>query len=244
MTTLAHAAGVVLVEQPPFDDRRFREAVIRAIDTKGLNQAVFDGLQNPTNGIFAPAHPFHVDVDWPTFDLAKSKALVKEWSADTGQKPEFLITTTSPPEFQKQAAVMQQMLAEAGITMTINVGDQPTMVSEALSGNYVAQHRLAGTALETDQSLRQLYYTTSAANNGKAGDPEIDRLLDEAAATDDNDERRKIFAEMQERFVDWLPIMPILMLSGGWYLGDKVGNFPGSLPGSDRPDFRELWIAK
>ena len=46
---------------------------------------------------------------------------MEEYVKETGNKAEFTLTTTSPPEFQKQAQVMQQMLADAGITMTINV---------------------------------------------------------------------------------------------------------------------------
>src|SRR5690606_4195646 len=121
------------LSKPPFDDVRFREAVIRGIDLDGVNQAVFDGLHTPMRGVLTESNPFFVDTDWPSFDPEKSKELIEDWSADTGLEPEFDTTTTSPPEFQKQVAAIQQMLADVGITMNINVGDQPTMISEGRS---------------------------------------------------------------------------------------------------------------
>ena len=30
----------------------------------------------------------------------------------------------------------------------------------------------------------------------------------------------------------------------GWYLGEKVGGFPGAIPSATEPDVRELWIAQ
>src|SRR5690606_39159197 len=107
---------------------------------------------------------------------------------DTGLEPEFDMTTTSPPEFQKQVAVIQQMLADAGITMNINVGDQPTMISEGRSGNFTAQHRFIGVSPEVDQVLFSNFYSESAGNNGHAGNPELDKLLIEARSATTTDE--------------------------------------------------------
>src|SRR5690606_24366145 len=127
--------------QAPFDDERMRRALAHAIDLDGLNAAVFEGKHDPMSGLMLSSSPFFVDTDWPSYDPDKAKELAEEYTADTGNPAAFSLTTTSPPEFQQQAAVLQQMLSDAGIDMSINVSDQPTMVSEARAGNFQAQHR-------------------------------------------------------------------------------------------------------
>lgn len=224
----------------PFNDVAFRKAVIQAIDIDGLNGAVFDGSHPVMTGIFPEDNPYYEDTDWPGYDPDAAKAAIEKYVAGGGSA-EFNLTTTSPPEFQKQAAVMQQMLADAGITMNINVSDQPTMVTEALSGNYQAQHRFTEVREEIDQGLRNLYHSASTGNNGKAGDPEVDKLLDKLQTEEGRTESTEIYSEIQERLTDWLPIAPLLGHQNGWYVGDSVGGFPGNRVGANEPDWRLVW---
>jgi peptide/nickel transport system substrate-binding protein len=227
----------------PFDDVRFRQAVIQAIDNNGLNQAAFEGKQTPMTGIFPSSNPFYAETAWPAFDPEAAKKLVAEYVADGG-KAEFAMTTTSPPEFQKQAQVMQQMLQDVGITVTLNVSDQPTMVTEALSGNYQSQLRFAEVREEIDQQLRQFFHSTSTGNNGKAGDPEVDALLDELRTPEGQERKAEIYAELQNRFAEWLPIAPLVAHKNGWYVGKDVGGFPGARVGLPDPDWRLLWATQ
>ena len=227
----------------PFDDVRFRQAVIQAIDLDGLNQAVFEGKQTPMAGIFPATNPFYTKTAWPGYDPEAAKKLVAEYVVDGG-RAEFTLTTTSPPEFQKQAQVMQQMLKDAGIEMTLNVSDQPTMVTEALSGNYQAQHRFAEVREEIDQQLRNSYYSTSTGNNGKAGDPQVDALLDELRTEAGQARKAEIYGQLQNRFAEWLPIAPLIAHKNGWYVGKDVGGFPGARVGIPDPDWRLVWAAQ
>ncbi|MER2135025.1 MAG: ABC transporter substrate-binding protein [Arthrobacter sp.] len=224
----------------PFDDPVFRQAVIQAIDVDGLNGAVFGGTHPVMKGLFPETNPFYVESGWPSYNLEEAKALAEEYVA-SGGTAEFNLTTTSPPEFQKQAAVMQQMLSDAGITMNINVSDQPTMVTEALSGNYQAQHRFTEVREEVDQGLRNLYHSTSTGNNGKAGNPEVDALLDELQTEEGRANRAEIYTALQERLSAWMPIAPLMAHTNGWYVGERVGGFPGNRVGTGDPDWRLVW---
>lgn len=228
------------LEKEPFDDVRFRTAVIQALDLNSLNDAVFDGLHTPMEGMVPTTNPHFVETDWPTFDLEAAKQLVAEYQADGGTA-EFTVTTTSPPEFQKQAAVMQQMLKEAGITMNINVADQPTMVTEALAGNFQAQHRYVDVREEFDQLLRTGYHSESTGNFSQVGNPKLDALLDELKTEEGQARRSDIFAEIQVVLAEWVPITPLVAHSDGWYVGDQVGGFPGVRVGISEPDWRQIW---
>lgn len=91
--------------------------------------------------------------------------------------------------------------------------------------------------------MRTSFHGDSAANIGHDSNPEMNALLDKAQVAVDEDERRELFEEMQEVFRDWLPYMPQIKHTTGWYVGPKVGGFPGARPGSNNPDFRLLYIA-
>jgi peptide/nickel transport system substrate-binding protein len=229
------------MSQAPFDDPRFRQAVIQGIDLEGLDEAVFEGLQTPMTGIFPADHPFYVDTDWPAFDPEAARALVEEYTADTGNEPTFTLTTTSPPEFQRQAQIMQQMLADVGITMDIEVGDQPTMITEALSGNYQAQHRFIGVNAEAMKVLSVSFRSDLPSNIGQAGNPELDQLLDRARVTAPAD-RGPLLEDIQRVLREWLPFMPQIQHAQAFYVSDRVGGFPGSLPGTTAFDARQVWV--
>lgn len=224
---------------PPFDDKRMRQALAHAVDLKGLNAAVFEGKHDPMLGFFPSTSPYFVETDWPTFDIDAAKKLVKEYTSDTGLPAAFSLTTTSPPEFQQQAAVLQQMLADANIDMSINVSDQPTMVSEARSGNFQAQHRY----LEVNdvQNARTAFYSTSGGNNGLAGDPTVDRILDEMLTAPES-KMQDHYADLQEALTEWLPQVPLVLQKNGIFVSDRVGGYPGNIVGTPDPDFRFVWV--
>lgn len=222
----------------PFDDIRFREAVITALDRDALNAAVFEGKHTPLTGYMPSGSPFYVDTDFPEFDADKAKELVEEYTSDTGLPAQFTLTTTSPPEFQQQAAIMQQMLADAGITMDINVSDQPTMVSQGASGNYQAQARYL--EVNESQDARNAFHSASGANWGGAGTPEVDEILDRMLSASDSD-MKGLYAELQQALTDWLPQVPLVSQQNGIIVSDRVGGYPGNQMGTPDPDFRKVW---
>lgn len=235
---------VFSMSKPPFDDVRFRKAVIQGIDLDALNNAVYGGKHEVMTGIFPKSNPYYVETDWPSFDPESAKKLIKEWQADTGNEPEFLLTSFAPTDFQKQAAMIQQMLADIGVTMNIEVREQATMVSEALSDNYQAQLRWTGLPPEITQDQINQFSTGSALNIGHIGDAEVDQLLEDLKVAKDADERADLFEELQHRYAEWLPMIPTIRQVVGWYVSDKVGGFPGMIPGMYIPDMAHLYIAE
>ncbi|MBF0672533.1 MAG: ABC transporter substrate-binding protein [Salinibacterium sp.] len=225
--------------QAPFDDIRMRQALAHAIDMDGLNAAVFEGKHDPMVGFMPSTSPFFEETDWPSFDPDKAKELAEEYTADTGNPAAFSLTTTSPPEFQQQAAVLQQMLADAGIDMSINVSDQPTMVSEARSGNFQAQHRYL--EINDDQNARTAFYSTSGGNNGLAGDPTVDRILDDMLVASES-EMDGLYAELQHALTEWMPLVPLVLQKNGIFVSDRIGGYPGNIVGTPDPDFRHVWV--
>ncbi|WP_425307523.1 ABC transporter substrate-binding protein [Ammonicoccus fulvus] len=229
------------LRKAPFDDERFRKAIAQSIDNEALNDAVFDGLNTPMDGMFPPSNPYYLaDSGWPTYNPEEAKATIEALRAE-GKPVDFTMSMIANPDFQKQGQIVQQMLTDAGINVTLRTADQPTQVTEALSGNFDVQLRFVEVRAEVDHSLRTLWHSGSRGNSGGAGDPEVDRLLDELQTTAGQERKVEIYNELQQRFAQWVPVVPLSAHRQGMYVGPKVGNFPGFRTGLADPDYRELW---
>ena len=218
--------------------------MIQGIDLDALNNAVYGGKHDVMTGIFPKSSPYYVDTDWPSFNPKSAKKLIAEWKADTGNEPEFLLTSFAPTDFQKQASMIQQMMKDIGVTMNIAVGEQATMMSEAFADNYQAQFRWTSSSPEITQTQINQFSTGSAVNIGHVGDAEVDRILGDLKLAKDADERADLYKKLQERYAKWLPMIPTVRQVLGWYVSDKVGGFPGMIPGMYVPDTAYLYIAK
>jgi len=229
------------LSKPPFDDERMRQALAHGIDNQALATGVFDGKQLPMKGFLSTNHPEYSEVKYPSFDPEAAKKLVDEYKADGGD-PSFEITITSPPEFKDQANIIQQMLKDVGISMKIDVSDQPTMITEGLAGNYAAQLRFIGFTLQATTDLAIRWTSTSPATLHHGKNPKLDKLIQQLTVTP-VEQRHELYADVQQEMADWLPAIPLVQQVGGWIVGDKVGGFPGATDEStvDQVDAKYLW---
>lgn len=230
------------MQKDPISDIRFREAVIRAVDLEAINEVVYDGQRPTMRGMFAPSHPHYVDTDWPEFDPDRARELVDELVAD-GVDPTFTSTVWGTPEYARMGALMQQMLADVGITMETTTGDQPTMLTEAYEGSYTSQLRYFSVNIGTDASLAGQLRSGSRQNISFLADPQIDGLLDELDATLDPDGRVPLYAQIQERIRETLPMMPLHVQTSAFLLSPEIGGFPGAQADVvEYFDIREVWF--
>ncbi len=254
----AQASGLTTLKQPgfsyydilfnlrraPFNDKRMRQAVIQAINLEATNKAVFSGTAPGARGILPPQHPYFIETGWPKYDAAAARKLVEDYAKETNWNKEFALQVTSPTAFQKQAVIIQQMLAAVGIKARIVVAEQPKMVSDALSGNYDAQLRDLGIRTETEQTLANVFESKSKGNNGGAGNPTVDALLQKLRQTATAEERKPMIQELQRAFTQWLPIAPLNVINPGVFMGKKVAGYPGFIADQDTPDYTKIWVSK
>lgn len=231
----------------PFNDLRFRTAVVEAVNLQGLSTAAFGGSETPTSGLVSPANPYYKKVDWPTYNLSDAKNLVGQYTAATGKSASFSLVVPNPPAFSKLAAVLQQMLKQAGITMKYSVATPQTMVTSVGAGTYQAQMRPEGISLDMRASVTDEFASNSAYNQGLAGDPALDALI-EKSRTASGDELTAIYGQMQDELAKWRPQIPLVTQGYGFYIGSRVGGFPGGSfeqrPAVDLFDPTAVWLTK
>ncbi|OLT21332.1 hypothetical protein BJF78_34345 [Pseudonocardia sp. CNS-139] len=123
--------------RPPFDDRRMREAVVRAIDLDALSAVHYSNQIVPADSLFTGASPYHdatASQEWPAHDPEAARRLVEEYKASGGTTEITLKTVNTWLNF---AQFIQAQLADVGITVNVQVYDLAQYAAQVVqSGDF------------------------------------------------------------------------------------------------------------
>jgi len=190
------ARGTVLmlamfVDTPPFDDVRVRQAMKLVVDRQEVLDTVLLGygfLANDNPIALSSADAFSPD-PIPR-DVEKAKQLLAEAGYPNGLTVD-LYTGGIATGTIALAQVYQQMAADAGITVNVNIAPTETYWDDVwLTRPFAAT---AWGARPTASALAIAYRSDAKYNETHWKNPEFDALLDKANATLDPDERRKLY---------------------------------------------------
>jgi hypothetical protein len=195
--------------RPPFDDRRMREAVIRAIDLDALGASQYSGQLIRASSLFADDSPYHTQEAadaWPAYDPEEAKRLVAEYEADGGQAR--FTFRTSRTEVTLGEFVQAQMAA-VGIEVEPEFFDLAEFTTRVVQGN---DFELASWVNAFDYpypAVGRLLRSDGNLNYGRYSNPEVDALLDRAAVTTDEARRTADYQRVellagQDIAVGWL----------------------------------------
>ena len=143
----------------PFSDIRVREAVRKSIDRTALAEQALAGAALPASDLFGPAVPWGSTQAPPAPDLDGARALLEQ--AGFGPANPLTVrlwTYPNRPELPVLTTAVQAMLAEAGITAEIQVGEYAS-----------AGARGAGRPLRHVRALPQLPHRRA----GRGGRPDL-----------------------------------------------------------------------
>ena len=145
-----------------FADARVRQAIDLLIDRETLVKTVFNNEYVPGNQWVSPSSPYYnAKLPVRKRDIARAKQLLRE----AGQ-PSFAFTLIVPPERDRQEAslIIQAMLAEAGVTMTIQTQENVTMLQAGRRGDFEAYFTFWSGRPDPDGNI-YTHYTCKGAQN-------------------------------------------------------------------------------
>jgi peptide/nickel transport system substrate-binding protein len=196
-------------EIEPLGNRTVRKAMNYAVDKQAIVDAIYFGFGAPARGPLSP-------VIWgfdPTLEPAypynpeKAKELLKEAGFPDGF--DMTIYSDNRTERRSAAELIQAYLAEVGIRAKIELMEWSALLStsaKGIGGGFMLGWTGTGDA---DGALTPVYHSMNigSSNRFRYKSPELDALMDKGAATLDQAERRKIYAEAQRTAVEECPLV-------------------------------------
>ncbi|GAB4443986.1 MAG: ABC transporter substrate-binding protein [Anaerolineae bacterium] len=190
--------------RPPFDDIRVRQAIALALDREQIAEAGYFGLAETIQGPTGSGSPWYFDYAPYDRDVERAKALLAEAGYADGFEME-LLPTVQYGETVRAAQVIQQQLAEIGITASINAPEWSEWLE--LEGNFKYDAYICNWngLIDADQYYYLQHKSDEVFNFTGYNNPEFDQMVSEARTMSDFDTRYQIYQELNQTLVDDAP---------------------------------------
>ncbi len=222
-------------DKPPFDDNRVRLAMKYAMDRQGMLDLVAQGFGTLVNDIPISSMLEYGVPGVRERDVEMAKQLLSEAGYSNGLTVKLFVSDVQA-RFVEFATVYQQMAAEAGITVELDIKPADTYwdVVWLKEPMYVSAY----IARPTDGMLALLYLSSADWNETNWRRTEWDDLFAKARATLDSDQRKALYRQAQQIIIDEGGHLVPYMVST---INATRKNVAGWLPsGTPYHDFRAL----
>lgn len=190
-----------------FSDVRVRQAIACAVDRQEVVDVVALGEGQVTGPLTLPFYRASFD---NLFCYQKDTDKVKQLLTDAGKTtlPKFkiLASTDDVQGTVAEAQNIQAQLHRVGIESDIDSVDQSTFVDRWAKGDFDAAVAALGGYPDPDAMLSRYWQSTGSLNK-IAGyrDVDLDKMLDQARATTDPNQRKSIYDAAQKKIVEASP---------------------------------------
>jgi peptide/nickel transport system substrate-binding protein len=185
---------------------KVRQALDLSIDREALNQVVFNGEFTPGNQWVSPTHPYYQKA-FPIRprDVEKAKALLKEAGVKLPVSVDMMLPKGA--ENEAVAQVVQSMAAEAGFDLKIRLIEFATSFKQAQAGEFqIFQINWSG-RIDPDGNSYVFLHTKAPQNDGGYSNPEADKLMEDARAISDPEQRKAIYEKLTKVVLNDEPII-------------------------------------
>jgi peptide/nickel transport system substrate-binding protein len=205
-----------------------REAFSLAIDRDAINNVVFEGQFTTGNQPFPPASPYY-DKNFPV--PARDLDAAKKKMAEAGVKTvdlELLVPTDA--ERQQVAQLIQAMVAEIGIKVSIKPTELMTLLDIARQGKF--ESHLVGWSgrVDPDLNITPMLACGAAGNDAHYCNKDLDTILTKARAIGDMNARK---VEYSKAIAILLKDLPLVYLYHSQWIFAHNSNITGLKPAPD-----------
>ncbi|MCL4464754.1 MAG: ABC transporter substrate-binding protein [Chloroflexi bacterium] len=227
-------------EKEPFGKNlKLRQAAQYAIDRESLAKVIGEETGRPAYyGLWWGASTPGYDETLPKyeFNLDKATALVKEAGYPNGVPLEFLHTLQSP--FPREAEVLQQMWAKAGIKATLRPTEMVAARKSVKAGEFEL-HMWGKNSSIDPIGFARTFICDGDTNWSNYCNPELDKCMSEGERELDPARRNEVYKRCQR-------IMYEDALQAGLYVADKFLTYRKEVKGikmqAFSEDLQEIWL--
>jgi peptide/nickel transport system substrate-binding protein len=209
-----------------------RRAIGYAIDRDAIVKYLRRGFASTAVGIIPPmSWAFEPNVFDFRHDPAEAMRLLDAAGYPdpdgAGPAPRFRLTlkTSTSEVYRIQAAAVQQDLARVGVALTVRSQEFATLQADMVRGNfqmYTAQF----VGVTDPDMLRRVFHSSQVPSAGGFNrvhyrNADVDRLIDAASAAPSDEDRRRLYGEVQRAVSRDVPYIPL------WYKTNIAVYQPG-----------------
>lgn len=196
-----------------------RQAISCAIDRELMIRTLLGGHARPAYSLLPPTHwAYTEDVPRFDFDPARAEKLLDEAGYPRGRdgiRFHLTMKTSTVEDVRLLSAVMQQQLARVGIALDIRSFEFATFYADVTRGAFqLYSLRWIGGNEQPDifsYAFSTARFSPKGANRGHYSNPRLDALLDDAAASQDQAQRRADYVAAQKILAEDVPAINL------WY---------------------------
>ena len=182
----------------PFDNVAVRQAVALAVNRAAIRDVAYLGtgelglIEVPTGSAWYDATGLFSTEP----DIAKARLLLADAGFASGLTVEYL-GLPQYPELLKTGQVLRESLKEIGIDMVIKPVDVSVWFDAFVSGNYQITSAYQERTIDPDNFYARVLRTGAPVNTSGYSNPQVDALIDKAAASADMGERKALYQQIR-----------------------------------------------
>ena len=203
---------------PILRDVRVRQAIACSIDRQLILKTLLAGRAKPAVSLLPESHwAWTGDVARYDYDPARAQALLEAAGFRAGKdgvRVHLTMKTSTDDGTRLLAATLQQQLAAAGIDLQIRSYESATFLQDLNRGSF----QMYGLRWVGGNEQPDIFTTLSTSrippkgpNRGRYSNPVMDKLLDEASQSTDQNRRRADYVQVQQILARDLPAINL------WY---------------------------
>ncbi len=191
--------GITVNRSAPYNNEHFRKALGYALDRKALIDAVWQGQAEPGYTPIGPASGAWYD---PTiqplkFDLAQAKSELA--LAGFANGVEFKFPCSANTVDLARCEAIQSVWAKANLGIKAVIDPQPAAShwTDWVEGKFdMIQSWRAGRP-DPQITIQRIYHSKGFSNPARYGNPEVDKLIDQAGQTYDVAKAKALYSQIQ-----------------------------------------------
>src|SRR5215212_3167364 len=227
----------------PFDNLKVRQAIAAVVDREAILGPTVFGYGTPTEVLFPPDFWAALQQEVRPPDVERAKQLM----AEAGLADGFSTTITSWSQYSflsNAAVVLQEQLRQIGIEAELNLVENATMVSQVYDPS-TRDYDIAVTgesAYVDPNTIVLSYFKTGESNNFMGySNPEVDKLVEQGIASTDQDERARIYQDIQKILLQDLPWVSLFVANQYEAMKSNVQGYV-HIPTGSNASFRTTWL--
>jgi peptide/nickel transport system substrate-binding protein len=184
-----------------FQDLKLRQAFHYAMDREAMAKVLGEGLGEVHSHFLLPGY-LGYDKSLPSYsyNLEKAKQLVKEAGYPNGVDISLIVINREAD--LRQAQMLKQMLADAGIRITIETLERLAWLAKVQTLKFEFATYYTGVRPDPDSILAGRFQTGEGKNQSGMSDPVMDALLAKGRDSMDDAVRQAAYADVQKRIYE------------------------------------------